>query len=577
MAMDGFSVCALTDELNKTLLGAKPDKIQQTEADELLISFFGAGTQKKVRLTANAAVARVCLTEDKKQSPQTAPLFCMLLRKHLTGARLKEVRQPDFERVIEFVFDATDEFGEKCEKRLVAELMGRHSNLILVGAEGRIIDAIRHVDFSVSSVRQVLPGMLYVSPPPQDKLNPMACDLNAILEAIQKANETEKMDKVILNTFRGVSPLIAREICHRALSNGDKCKQELSYSEILDLATACQQMFSKAAKGEFTPCYLIAQDTEKPFEFSSMEITQYGNGAKKTTCDSMSQAVEEFFAERDKRERMAHKSARLVKLVATNLERCGKKLSVQLSELSDTENQETYKKYGELLTANLYRLKQGDKTAVLEDFYDENCRQITIPLDSRISPADNAQRYFKKYAKAKTAKQELTAQLAKTKAELSYLSSVEEALTLAETDQDLAEISQELFEQGYIKRTEQSKKKQTVSKPMEFTTTDGFCVLVGKNNKQNDMLTLKLAKNADLWFHTKDIHGSHVVLRYEHGKEFSDTAILEAATLAARYSKAQHSQNVPVDYTRVKYVKKPSGAAPGMVIYTDNQTVYVTP
>ncbi len=577
MAMDGFSICALTDELNQALLGAKPDKIQQTETDELLISFFGAGTQKKLRLTANAAVARVCLTEDKKQSPKTAPLFCMLLRKHLTGARLREVHQPDFERVMEFVFDATDEFGEKCEKRLIAELMGRHSNIILVGADGRVIDAIRHVDFSVSSVRQVLPGMAYQAPPPQEKLNPLHCDLNAVLEALSGAEENQKIDKVILNTFRGISPLVAREICHLAFSTCDRFIKELSFDETLDLATACVRVFSAAKEKAFSPCYLVLRDTEKPFEFSSVAIHQYGNGAEVIARDSMSQVVEEFYAEKDKRERMAHKSARLVKLVSTNLERCGKKLSAQMADLSDTENSETYKKYGELLTANLYRLKQGEKRAVLEDFYDENYSQITIPMDTRISPADNAQRYFKKYAKAKNAKLVLTEQLAKTKEELSYLTSVEEELELAETEQDLAEIAQELFEQGYIKRTDKGKSKQTVSKPMEFTTTDGFSVFVGKNNKQNDFLTLKLAKNADLWFHTKDIHGSHVILRYEHGKEFSDTAILEAARLAAKYSKAKHSQNVPVDYTLVKYVKKPSGAAPGMVIYTDNQTVYVTP
>ncbi|MBO5930314.1 MAG: NFACT family protein, partial [Clostridia bacterium] len=479
MAMDGFSICALTDELNRTLLGAKPDKIQQTEADELMISFFGAGTQKKLRLTANAAVARVCLTEDKKQSPQTAPLFCMLLRKHLTGARLKEVRQPDFERVMEFVFDGFDEFGEMCEKRLIAELMGRHSNIILVGADGRVIDAIRHVDFSVSSVRQVLPGMEYCSPPPQEKLNPLTCDLNTVLEALSGAKENQKIDKTILNTFRGISPLVAREICYLAFSTCDKFLKELSFDQQLDLATACIKVFSIAKEKAFSPCYLVSRDTQKPFEFSSVRIGQYEDGAEVIARDSMSQVVEEFYKERDKKERMAHKSARLVKLISTNLERCAKKLSTQLAELSDTENQETYKKYGELLTANLYRLKQGDKTAVLEDFYDENYSQITIPLDMRISPADNAQRYFKKYAKAKTAKRMLKEQLEKTKAELSYLSSVEEELELAETEQDLAEIAQELSEQGYIKRSGKDKNKKAVSKPMEFTTEDGFCVLVG--------------------------------------------------------------------------------------------------
>ena len=577
MAMDGFSVAALKLEIDSVLSGAKVDKIQQTEPDELLISFFGPNGQFKLRLTANAAVARVCLTEDKKQSPKTAPLFCMLLRKHLSGARLKAVTQPDFERVMVLTFDATDEFGEPCEKKLVAELMGRHSNIILVGADGRVIDAIRHVDFSVSSVRQILPGLEYKSPPPQDKVNPMECNLNTIIETLQNADGKAKIDKAVLNGFRGVSPLIAREICTEALPDCDKFLGELDYSEILELATSCVRVFKAAADNAFSPCYLLRNDTGKPFEFSAVEITQYGDAARLVKNTSMSQIVESFYAEKDAKERMAHKSARLVKLVSTNIERCAKKLSVQTAELSDTDSMETHKKFGELITANLYRINQGDKTAVVEDYYDENGGTVTVPLDTRLTPAENAQRYFKKYSKAKSAKTEITRQLEKTKTELSYLESVEEELAQAESAGDLAEISDELYEQGYLKRTEKTKKKREISKPMEFKTADGFCVLVGKNNKQNDALTLKIAKNSDLWFHTKNIHGSHVILKYEHGKEFSENAILEAAQLAAKFSKAKNSQNVPVDYTLVKFVKKPSGAAPGMVIYTDNKTVYVTP
>ena len=374
-----------------------------------------------------------------------------------------------------------------------------------------------------------------------------------------------------------MSPLIAREICIRTFSNCDKFLGELDFSQKLELATSCYTMFQAAAEQKFSPCYLVGKDTGKPFEFAAVNITQYGGAAQVVQNESMSQIVEAFYAERDAKERMAHRSARLTKLVSTNIERCAKKLSVQLAELSDTDNLDKYKKYGELITANLYRINKGDKSAVVEDFYDETLKTVTIPLDTRMSPSENAQRYFKKYAKAKTAKAEITNQLKKTRAELSYLESVEEELSFAETVQDLAEISQELYEQGYVKRTEKNKKKQALSKPMEFQTSDGFTVLVGKNNKQNDVLTLKTAKNADLWFHTKDIHGSHVILRYEHGKVFSETAILEAAELAAKYSKAKHSQNVPVDYTLVKFVKKPAGAAPGMVIYTDNKTVYVTP
>lgn len=577
MAMDGFSVAALTSEIKEELAGAKADKIQQTEPDELLISFFGPKGQRRLRLTANAAVARVCLTEDRKQSPKTAPLFCMLLRKHLSGARLKEVVQPDFERVMEFVFDAVDEFGEPCEKKLVAELMGRHSNLILVGADGRVIDAIRHVDFSVSSVRQVLPGLAYQPPPPQDKVNPVACGLNTVLEALEGADGSVRIDKAVLGLFRGVSPLIAREICMRAFSTCDLFLDSLDFSQKLELAASCIRVFKAAADNAFAPCYLVDGGTGKPFEFSAVTIMQYGGSAELVQNSSMSWVVERFYAERDAKERMAHRSARLVKLVSTNMERCAKKLSVQMAELSDTDDMETFRIYGELVTANLYRLKQGEKSAVVENFYDENGGTVTIPLDARLTPSENAQRYFKKYAKAKSAKTEISRQLEKTKAELSYLESVEEELSQAQTAQDLAEISDELYGQGYLKRAQRTKKKPEISKPMEFVTSDGFRVLVGKNNWQNDVLTLKTARNSDLWFHTKDIHGSHVILCCQHGKEFSKTAILEAAQLAAGYSKAKNSQNVPVDYTLVKFVKKPSGAAPGMVIYTDNKTVYVTP
>lgn len=576
MAMDGFSVLALTDEINSVLKGSKVDKIQQTEHDELLISFFGACGGRKLRLTANPSVARVTLTDDKKQSPQTAPLFCMLLRKHLSGARLISVAQPDFERIMVLTFDGINEFGERCEKKLYAELMGRHSNIILTDSNNKIIDSIKHVDFSVSSVRQILPGLTYEAPPAQDKLNPLDCDLNDICEALKKADGKEKVDKAVMSSFRGVSPLLAREICFNAFSTCDKFLAELDFSQILDLAKACYNLFKSAKEKELSPCYLLRQDTKKPFEFCAFKIEQYGTSAETVFGDSMSEIVESFYKERDKKERITHKSAKLVKTVSTNIERCAKKLANQTAELDDTKNMEKFKEFGELITANLYRIQRGEKCAVVENFYGEN-ETVSIPLDERLTPPENAQRYFKKYAKAKNAKSELTNQIEKAKAELSYLESVEEELGKAENEKDLAEISEELYEQGYLRRQEKDKRKREISKPMEFKTEDGFTVLVGKNNKQNDILTLKTAKNSDLWFHTKDIHGSHVILRYEHGKEFSDAAILEAARLAAKYSKAKNSENVPVDYTLVKFVKKPSGAKPGMVIYTDNKTVYVTP
>ena len=579
MAMDGISVAALVNELNITLSGSRVDKIQQTETDELLISFYGGnGGGRKLRLTANSQVARVCITEDKKKSPETAPLFCMLLRKHLSGARFKSAEQPDFERIIKLTFDGTNEFGDICEKYIYAEIMGRHSNIILVDESQKIIDAIKHIDFSTSSVRQVLPGLMYEMPPGQNKANILNVSLNEIIEILKSQDKEQTADKCVLSAFSGISPLISREIVYNAFGTCEKRMEELDYSAILDLAACCFETFNKVKNKEFSPCFLVRCDTDKPFEFSALSISQYEDAAKVIPQNTMSDAAESFYKERDKRERLARKSAHLVKLVSNNLERCAKKIIAQTAELSDTENMEKYKRYAELITANLYALKDGDKQAVVVDYYDPEMSEVTITLDERLSPSRNAQRYFKKYTKAKNAKEELTKQIKKAQEELYYLESVEEELILAETEEELSEIADELYEQGYLKRDKNAqKKKREASKPLEFMTRDGFRVLVGKNNKQNDLLTLKTAKNSDMWLHTKDIHGSHVILCSEYGREFTIDAIIEAAKLAAKHSKAKDSANVPVDYTYVKYVKKPSGAKPGMVIYTNNQTVNVKP
>ena len=577
MAMDGVSIAALTEELNIEFRGSRVDKIQQTEPDELMISFYcGAGGGKKVRLTANPQVARVCMTEDKKKSPETAPLFCMLLRKHLGGAKFKEAVQPDFERIIKLVFDGMNEFGDPCEKYLIAELMGRHSNIILVDETEKIIDSIKHIDFSVSSVRQVLPGLAYTVPPSQEKQNPVTATLSEIVEILNSQANGEKCEKAILSSFLGVSPLTAREIVYRAFKTSDIYMEDLDYSRVLDLSACCFEVFREIKDKKFSPCYLVRNDTEQPFEFSAIPIAQYEDGAKEVNCDTMSSAVESFYRERDLKERLTRKSARITKIVSNNIDRCAKKLIAQTEELADTENMEKYRRYAELITANLYALTENSDKAVVVDYYDEEMPEITISLDKRVSPAVNAQRYFKKYTKAKNAEEELKKQIELARTELDYLESVEEELGKAKNEEDLSEIADELFEQGYIKRQKNDrKKKKAVSSPMEFVSPDGFRVLVGKNNKQNDLLTMKLAKNSDLWFHTKDIHGSHVILCYEYGREFSDEAITYAATLAAKYSKASESSQVPVDYTLVKYVKKPSGAAPGKVIYTNQTTVYI--
>lgn len=578
MALDGVAVCALTKELNEKLTGLRIDKIYQPEHDEIHITLHGFGQNYRLLLTANANVARVCFTERAKPNPTQAPMFCMLLRKHLGGGKISEVRQPDFERVIEFHIAAYNELGDEVVKKLIVEMMGRHSNIILVDENGKIADSVKRVDFSVSSVRQILPGLPYEAPPAQGKRNPLVCNTADVLEVLQTAREGEKLDKVLLSSFAGISPLIAREIVFRALHTTDMAVGETDFGSLLEIATQATALFQTVADGNFSPCMLTEQTTGKPIEFSVVPILQYGDMATVMQEESFAVLLERYYCERDRKEHMAHRSAHLVKLVSNHMERCAKKMHLQQAELRDTEKKERWRQYGELLTANLYRVKQGMENLTVENYFEAEVPQITIPLDVRLSPAANAQKYYKKYTKAKSAEQELTRQMKLCEEELAYLESVEEALAKAEGEADLSEIGEELAEQGYLRRAKQAKKKkQTAGKPLCFTTSDGFTVLVGRNNKQNDCLTLKTGRATDLWFHTKNIPGSHTLLVHDREREFSDSAILEAASLAAFYSKAKGSSKVPVDYTSVKNVKKPTGSKPGFVIYTTNQTVYVTP
>ena len=577
MALDGLAVCALTKEFQE-LVGLRIDKIYQPEHDEILITLHGFGSSRRLLLTANANVARACYTEEGKPNPAQPPMFCMLLRKHIGGGKLASVRQPGFERVIEFGVETYNDLGDEVVKTLVIEMMGRHSNIILVDENGRVADSIKRVDFSVSTVRQILPGVAYEPPPGQGKMNPLVCDTAEILDTLKTAPEGEKLDRVLLSSFTGVSPLIAREISFRATESTDVYMSELDFGGQLDVATEMFRLLEEVREGRFAPCLLTNAQTEKPMEFSAVNIRQYGGLAKVARAESLAYLTDRFYRERDRKEHMAHRSAHLVKLVATNIERCAKKLQLQQKELQDTKKKEKWKQYGELITANLYRIDQGMENVTADNYFEEGFPQITIPLDTRLSPSANAQKYFKKYNKAKKAEQELTRQIALAQAELVYLESVEEELDKADGEAGLAEISDELAEQGYIRRARQDKKKrQAASKPMEFETSDGFTILVGRNNKQNDVLTLKTGRGADLWFHTKNIPGSHTLLIHDRNREFTEQAILEAAQLAAFYSKAKSSANVPVDYTPVKNVKKPAGAKPGFVIYTTNQTAYVTP
>lgn len=578
MALDGIACRALVKEFDEKFKGFRIDKIYQPDYDELLIMIHGRGGSYKLYLSANASIPRACISEDAKGSQNTPPVFCMLLRKHLSGGKIISVSQPDLERVIKFSVEGYNELGDLTVKTLIMEIMGRHSNIILVDENDKILDSIKRVDFSVSSVRQILPGLKYENPPSQGKKNPLVCGTADFLEALDNADGGKKADKCLLESFEGISPLIAREIVYRALKGSDAFVGELDMSQKLDIATEGFKLFKEVSEGTFYPCYLVNSETGKYTDFSVVPIYQYENMADVTVCSSPATLIYEYYKERGRRERVVRRNSELMKLVTNNIERCAKKIERQMAELSDTEKKETWKIYGELITANLYRIDGKSKSVTLENYYEEGAPNVEISLDTKLSPSQNAQKYFKKYNKAKTAEAELTKQLELAKAELFYLESVEEEIEKAQTPEALAEISEELKEEGYIKKVEKGKlKKQKMSMPLEVTLPDGFTVFIGKNNKQNDYLTFKIGHNNDLWFHTKDIHGSHVVLRYSNEKEFTDEAILRAAEYAAFYSKAKESDNVPVDYTKIKFVKKPSGAKPGFVIYTNNKTVYVTP
>ncbi|MGN1059122.1 MAG: NFACT family protein, partial [Clostridia bacterium] len=542
MAFDGLVVRALAQELNQKLAGARLDKIHQPEPDELLLAFHGPAGAYKVTLSANASIPRIALAEETKENPMTAPMFCMLLRKHLTSAHLVSIHQPALERLLDFRLETRNELGDQVQKSLIIEVMGRHSNIILVDENGRVADSIKRVDFSVSSKRQILPGLPYELPPAQDKTDPLTCGLDGYITALSAPGDNLRLDRAIVSRFQGISPLIAREIVFRALGETDVPCADLTYAQLLDVATVMQQLFQAIKEGRAQPCYLTDGETGKLMEFSALPITQYGKTAQLHAQDSMGRLISRFYRERDKKEQMTRRSAHLTKLVSNHIERCAKKLELQRAELADTEKRELWRQYGELITANIYQIEKGMDNVRVQNYFGEALPMTVIPLDKTLTPAGNAQRYYKKYTKAKTAAEVLTKQIELARQELAYLESVEESLERAESAAALSQIGDELADQGYIRRPRDAKKKKDApAAPVKLTTKDGILLYAGKNNRQNDYLTCRLAQNKDLWFHTKNIPGSHVVLKYEQDRPFTDAAITQAAELAAFLSKARES------------------------------------
>lgn len=574
LALDGIFLRHIGKEIEDIAEGAKINQVHQPSRDELIISMHTHAGNKKLLISARADSPRVGFTTHNAENPQVAPMFCMLMRKHLCSSRLCAVRQVESERMLFLDFDATTTLGDRTKFTLAVEIMGKHSNCILIDENGIIIDALKRIDMTLSSKRLVLPQIRYELPPSQGKisLGEFPCD-----ELAKRIFEKENMtlDKAMLSTVMGVSPVICREVAFRATGYTDARICDMTSQQKLLYVCELEKLINIACKTTGRPC-ILADASGKPFDLAFMNIVQYGDAAECREYQSFSQVLDDFYHQRDSIERMRMRSRNLSKLVSNNIGRLSRKISAQMAELEESRDRENLRICGDLLQANLYRIEKGSPFAEVENFYDENMATIRINLDPSKTPAQNAQKYYKDYARAKTADKMLRIQIEKGSRELEYLETVYDEIERASSEKDLSQIRLELMEQGYLKQSKGKQKPPVQQPPMEYTVADGFRVLVGRNNRQNDYLTLKTAHKNDLWFHTKDIPGSHTVLLTE-GREVTDEAILEAAVICAFYSKARESSQVPVDFTRVKFVSKPQGSPPGKVIYTDQHTVYVTP
>lgn len=568
MSMDGLSLYSAMNELNKRLAGGKIDKIQQTDKEELLLMVRSLGQTYRLLINASAADNRVQLTELKKQAPSEAPMFCMLLRKRIAGGKIVRFEQERLDRVLKISIETYNDLGDLSVFALYCELMGKHSNIILVNEKGVIVDAIKHVGLGMSSVRFVMPGLEYSAPPAHDKQDPSKASADDFSMAMCMVGMS--IAKALSNAFFGLSPAVAAQLVAR-YTDKTECTQ-LSEAEREELAERLAAFYADMAQGKEKASAVLNDlgETEAVYPFAIA-----GGGIK--LYDSIGEALDSLYINSDRREWAKRHGASARKVLQNNIERCEKKLALYADALNSGEQMEKCRLYGELLTANLHSLKSGTDTAAVDNYYADPVERIAIPLDRQLTPGENAQRYYKKYQKLKAARDMAIVQQEQTLSELNYLEGQLDNLTKCTAENELSELIEELKDQGYIKRDKGGKKKMKLaaSKPMHFVSSTGADIYVGKNNRQNDELTLRFASPNDIWMHTKNIPGSHVIVK---GASEQDTATMtEAALLAAYYSRARGSENVAVDYTPRKYVKKPAGAKPGMVIYTTNKTAYVTP
>lgn len=579
MSLDGITIRALVYELQDALINGKINKVHQPENDELLLDIRNNGISKKLIISASSNNPRIHFTKDTKKNPMSPAMFCMLLRKHIQNGRILSIEQDGFERVIKILISSYNELGDLTEKELIIEIMGRHSNIILVNnEEEKIIDSIKRVTPDISSVRQILPGMKYTPAPSQNKISPIDLNESNFLSFIKDDKSSNQLYKSIYENFVGISPLIAKEICNNAEIYENLNTDELNEEDSKKLFSSFKEIIGFILNRNSNPTIVYNEYKTSILAFSSINLNQFEN-VRKENFDSINEMLDTLYETKDRLDRIKQKSLSLKKNIKTKLDRDKNKLSKQKDELLKAKTREKYKIAGELITANIYRIEKGMKEIEVIDYYNDN-KDLKITLNPNLTPSENAQKKFKRYNKLKSAFAEVSDQIKQTKAEIDYLENILLSIENASDLDDLEEIREELIEENYIKykkrNKSKNKKKKKESKAMHFLSSEGYDIYVGKNNKQNDYLTLKFADKNDIWLHTKDIPGSHVIIR-KNSNEIPEQTLYEAALLSAFNSKARMSSNVAVDYTEKKNVKKPNGAKPGMVIYENNNTLYVTP
>lgn len=570
MAFDGITIANIVSELNRTIVGGKINKIAQPEADELMITVKNNRTQYRLFLSASASLPLIYLTGENKQGPLTAPNFCMLLRKHIGSARILSVTQPGLERILIFELEHLNELGDICRKKLIVEIMGKHSNIIFCQEDDTIIDSIKHISANMSSVREVLPGRTWFIPHTQDKMDPLSMSREAFTETVFGKNLP--VFKAIYTSLTGFSPLIAEELCVRSGIDPKRHAQELEETEKETLWQTTDHLVDRIRRQDFSP--VIVYQEEEPLEFAAFPLTKYQD-QKSVSYESISQVLESYYSMKNKITLIRQKSADLRRIVTTAIERTSKKYELQQKQQKDTEKKEKYRIYGELLNTYGYHLEEGARSLEALNYY--NNEMITIPLDEHLSAAENAKKYFDRYTKLKRTEEALNELLEETRSDLEHLESIRTSLDIALDEDDLVEVREELMEYGYLRRKGSSgKKKKIVSRPFHYRSSDGFDIYVGKNNFQNDELSFKFASGNDWWFHAKGQPGSHVIVK-SNGEELPDRTFEEAARLAAFYSKGRQAPKVEIDYTQKKNLKKPNGAKPGFVIYHTNYSMIAEP